>query len=222
MKPTPDTRHPAPSFAIGIPTLNRWDLLRPALQKYLVDFPGTDIFIFDNGFQAIDLEHDNLLYIIKKENQGVAAAWNSLCANIFLSNYTHALILNDDIELGKKQADIQKLVMDSPSTFLVTMKDWCAFIVPKIIFNKIGEFDTIFKCYYEDADYAYRLKLDGLRHIKTSQLTPSIYRENGTAEKEPLVHKWALQSKQKYIEKWGGVPGQEKYTRPYNGRLAIL
>ena len=41
-------------FAIGIPTLNRADLLNPVLKKYAADFPDTKIYVVDNGNQDID------------------------------------------------------------------------------------------------------------------------------------------------------------------------
>jgi hypothetical protein len=41
------------SFAIGIPTLNRFDLLHPALMFYKQDFPNTKIYVVDNGNQNI-------------------------------------------------------------------------------------------------------------------------------------------------------------------------
>ncbi len=53
-----------PSFAIGIPTLNRWDLLMPTLHLYVADFPHTKIYVVDNGNQPCDVNHSNIEYII--------------------------------------------------------------------------------------------------------------------------------------------------------------
>ena len=51
-------------FAIGIPTINRWDLLRPSLQKYMgIDFCNTWFFVVDNGNQVIDIEHPIFIII---------------------------------------------------------------------------------------------------------------------------------------------------------------
>ena len=41
------------TFAIGIPTVNRFDLLQPSLESYLQDFPNIRIYIVDNGKQGI-------------------------------------------------------------------------------------------------------------------------------------------------------------------------
>ena len=51
-------------FAIGIPTLNRYDLLKPSLMLYLQrDFPTIDIFIMDNGNQGIVNDFPKLNYL---------------------------------------------------------------------------------------------------------------------------------------------------------------
>ena len=40
-------------FAIGIPTLNRADLLQASLDKYAIDFSDVEIFVIDNGNQEL-------------------------------------------------------------------------------------------------------------------------------------------------------------------------
>ena len=55
------------SFAIGIPTINRADLLNPTLQKYFQDFPNVDIYILDNGSQKII--SIGLNYLRNKKNE---------------------------------------------------------------------------------------------------------------------------------------------------------
>lgn len=125
-KPTPAPRPPTITFAIGIPTLNRWDLLRPSLMMYVQDFPGTHITVIDNGRQQTDLDHENVGYIVPFKNLGVAASWNLLCSRAFgmhpakpIENHSfpptpwegevrrgrpsHIIILNDDIYLGRPQ-----------------------------------------------------------------------------------------------------------------------
>lgn len=211
-------KQPDISFAIGIPTLNRWDLLRPSLIKYAKDFPSTRIFVLDNGQQQCDLYDQNIFYVEKPKANGVAGSWNKLC-NLIFSQYTRALILNDDIYLGKTESQIKELIASSTGKLLTTLQDFSAFILPKTTFEMVGPFDENFKCYYEDSDYIYRLKLKGYSPVRMATLTPAIYRDNSTSEKEPAVHKWALASKQYYIKKWGGLPGQEKYLSPFNEKL---
>ena len=83
-------------FSIGIPTLNRADLLIPSIEKYIEDFPGVDIHIIDNGNQNLKFDYPNVHIYEEKNNLGVAASWNKLCKIIFI-NKSWSLIINDDV-----------------------------------------------------------------------------------------------------------------------------
>ena len=56
-------------FAIGIPTLNRYDLLKPSLMLYTRDFPTTSIFVLDNGNQGI--VQDGVTIVENEKNIGI-------------------------------------------------------------------------------------------------------------------------------------------------------
>ena len=100
------------NFAIGIPTLNRADLLNQALHHYFKIFKNTEIFIIDNGSQQI-LSRDHLFNIDSpSENLGVSKSWNLLCDKIF-KTYDYALILNDDIEMGTSETAISSFINSS-------------------------------------------------------------------------------------------------------------
>ena len=58
-------------FAIGIPTLNRYDLLKPSLMLYTRDFPTTSIFVLDNGNQGI--VQDGVTIVENEKNIGIEA-----------------------------------------------------------------------------------------------------------------------------------------------------
>ena len=150
------------SFAIGIPTLNRFDLLQPALLFYMKDFPNTDIYIVDNGRQSIRTKienHSHLIVYEQPHNQGVAGSWNILCDAIF-EKHDHALILNDDIYLGRNEFEINTLINQERRDFYVSPRDWAVFILPRKTWREIGKFDTYFHpAYCEDNDYEYRMNL---------------------------------------------------------------
>lgn len=204
------------SFAIGIPTLNRYDLLKPSLLMYLVDFPTIKIFVVDNGQQGINISHPNLIVIEQKENIGVASSWNCLCETIF-ENHDNALILNDDIYLGKKDFEIHDLVTTKKSDFYVTMQDWSVFILPKKTYKKVGAFDEkFFPAYYEDNDYHYRMKLLGMKYLQTPILNPFVYNASMTTQKEPSLKQGIEQNKEYYRQKWGGLPSKETFKKPFN------
>ena len=101
------------SFAIGIPTLNRADLLLPSLIKYVTeDFKDIQIHIIDNGKQDLsflNILSPNVFVYEEKQNIGVAASWNKLCKIIF-EKHNHALILNDDVYLGYNTDTVNSVI----------------------------------------------------------------------------------------------------------------
>jgi GT2 family glycosyltransferase len=207
------------TFAIGIPTLNRYDLLKEALCKYVHDFPNTEIYILDNGSQGItnDFYGLNVTVISVKENMGVSKSWNWLCSQIF-SCHDYALILNDDIYLGKTEEQINDLLMDcDDQDFIVGTGTWCAFLLSADTFNDVGKFDEwIFPAYFEDNDYHTRMKLAGKSYFQTEFLNPVIYRNSQTILKDSTINNRFNDNKNYYISKWGGEPGKETFTTPFN------
>lgn len=205
------------SLGIGIPTLNRYDILYPNLMLYSRDFElynnKCKLFIVDNGNQSISFEAAEIY--VPEKNLGVAASWNYLCDRIF-ETCDYALILNDDIYLGKPLNKILSLIEKKPN-FLRATPDWCAFIIPKKVFQKVGRFDEIFyPAYYEDKSYEYRMKLKNIPIIKTPELNPFIYNSSKTLEKDSSILQASKTNKEKYISMWGGEPEREKFKNPYN------
>lgn len=207
------------TFGIGIPTLNRYDLLLPALHFYAThDFPNTRINIIDNGNQGIQNNYGSNVRIFetKEENLSVAGSWNRLCQQIF-SESDYALILNDDIYLGRKQFEIELLLHQQTSDLFLSTCEWSVFIIPKKTFIKIGSFDESFTpAYYEDNDYMYRLKLAGMRAMTIPFLNPVVYKNSQTLVKDPTISTYVKKNKSRYIAKWGGEPKMEVFKKPYN------
>lgn len=222
------------TFAIGIPTLNRADLLIPALMYYMNDFPNTDFFIVDNGnqglyeklngpgFQAVPLGR-NRVVIETNRNIGVAGSWNFICRQIY-KNYEYAIILNDDIYWGRKEWEVEMFIKGNTDKHLITTPlDWCNFILPKKTFEEVGEFDEeFFPAYFEDNDYAYRMKLQGKSLYKVPFLIPQVHRVSQTMDKEGVgfefqyVRDGFRNNKKRYVEKWGGEPDCETFKKPFN------
>jgi GT2 family glycosyltransferase len=172
-------------FAIGIPTINRLDLLHPALLFYLRDFPTTKIYVVDNGKQNISakIKHPNIIVIENEKNMGVASSWNKLCDLIYKEN-DYAIILNDDIYWGKKDWEIDNLLSNYNKDLYNTTQDWCVFILPKKTYEEVGLFDVrFFPAYYEDNDYAYRIIFFFLSLFKIPFLNPFVYQSSQTTQK---------------------------------------
>jgi GT2 family glycosyltransferase len=217
-------------FAIGIPTINRADLLNPVLEQYVKDFPGTQIYIQDNGHQEL-FQHRNIRVARntdsdgKVTNLGVAGSWNNLCRFIFHSadSKPFAWILNDDIYSGRKEKDITDFLqcLNSRVCF-VSAGNWSNFLIKKELFQKVGEFDEKFyPAYYEDNDYRYRIKLlkDDWAYLSHNMLKPDVLRISSSIQKDPTLNAGFQTNLNRYKAKWGGLPEEETYRIPFDGAL---
>jgi len=84
------------------------------------------------------------------------------------------------------------------------------------VFDIVGEYDTSFyPAYFEDNDFAYRVKLSGLKYggcrsaLFFHYWSRSIYEgglNNSNFEK----------LKRFFVSKWGGMPGHETFNVPFN------
>lgn len=200
---------------IGIPTINRADLLEEALDVYSKNWKR-DIFIIDNGNQKISLR-SNVKVMKQTSNLGVAGSWNLLCKTLFNFGYTHVCLLNDDVIWNKTQEEVDQFIKDNPTDFYVGTGTWCNIILPKTTWNKVGEFDTMFyPAYFEDNDYCYRMRLKGLERINSEFFNPEVYRNSQTIARDKSLNQNFDANKELFKEKWGGYPLEETYKIPYN------
>jgi GT2 family glycosyltransferase len=208
------------SFAIGIPTLNRADLLLPTLAKYVTeDFKDIEIHIIDNGKQDLSFLNifPNVLVYEQDHNIGVAASWNKLCKIIF-EKHNHALILNDDVYLGYNTDVVNSVIQKYEYSLVQSYVSWSVILMSKYMYDFIGDFDeTFYPAYYEDSDYLYRMKLKGIRQDVEADLNPQTVRISMTQERDPeLVNASMEANRLRYIEKWGNSPLLETFLTPYN------
>jgi GT2 family glycosyltransferase len=208
------------NFCILIPTINRADLLMEALAEYDKCYPNTRIIVVDSGKQSLGSSNPNVTIFGIPEPMGVARTWNCLIS--VASGYykeENFLILNDDIILKKSESEINKIIKrGNENTFQVCPMayNWSAFLLPKSVFDKVGQFDEDFeKCYFEDNDYHYRMKLEGVKIKYEEGLIPDVYRNSMTIQKDPLLGNY-INNRETYIKKWGGPPNEETFKYPYN------
>lgn len=209
---------------IGIPTINRADLLQESLED-ISDNMGSDVdrlIIVDNGGQDITIPENlqsNTNVITPGRNQGVAGSWNLIARMAFNAyNAKQVLILNDDIVLGKTRKDIEEVLSDYNKYGMICGNNHlCAFLFSRAAWNVVGEFDKEFyPAYFEDNDYIYRMGLKGFGCLPDDRMDPEAYRNSMTIEKDPDLNEPFDENKQRYIDKWGGEPGEEKYKTPFN------
>ena len=212
------------SFCILIPTINRKDLLQEALKEYAILYPNTKKLILDNGNQ--DIEAQDLMTVLYKspQNLGVAASWNFLIKRAIEQGETNFLILNDDVILKKGEGVINDIIKShnkensNEHHFYVCYESnhWSSYILNKSIYDKVGEFDENFKrCFYEDNDYAYRMKLNGVNYHIDQRLNPEVFLNNGSTIKDPNL-RGDQENREYFVSKWGGMPKEETYKTPFN------
>jgi GT2 family glycosyltransferase len=202
---------------IGIPTINRADLLNEALANYFEDFKDTEIVICDNGKQEIITRERNFVLYKPEQNLGVSGSWNMIMDYADKVNGTHVLILNDDIYLGKSQEEINTIIRLWKPEFICTELNWCSFILSVEAYKKVGKFDdNFFPAYFEDNDYFRRMQLAGVTIIVNPMLNPVVYRNSMTIQKTPELNNGFEKNRQYYISKWGGQPTQETFSTPFN------
>lgn len=203
---------------VAIPTLNRADLLNQALEEYFQDFPETHIAICDNGRQDIITREENFVIYKPEENLNVSGSWNMLMDYADKIEATHVLMLNDDIYLGRTGYEIKMIINQNLSMpFINSTQNWCSFILTVEAWKKIGGFDEAnFPNYFNDNDYCYRMRLLGMERLNTSFLNPEIYRNSMTIAKQPSLNNNFMDYRNKYVQKWGGLPNEECFLTPFN------
>jgi GT2 family glycosyltransferase len=170
------------------------------------------------------------------DNIGVSRSWNNGLGESVWEDYT--LIVNDDVifEPGSVVKMINELESDLTIDLVtaVNTRDWpvegsgnpdepdySAFMVRSKMFpRKFGWFDeNFYPAYFEDNDMSYRIRLGGGKEKKL--LTARMYHAGSVTQnwngEQVVDHAAFVLNRDYYVSKWGGTPGEEKYTAPFNG-----
>lgn len=104
-----------------------------------------------------------------------------------------------------------------------TGPDFSCFCVSLETIKLIGPFDEVFDpCYFEDNDYHHRIKLAGYEALSYA---PYWHYGSQTLAADPELastfHTKFERCRMMYASKWGGTPGEETFTRPYDPSSSI-
>jgi glycosyltransferase involved in cell wall biosynthesis len=209
---------------IAIPTLNRKDLLRECLDDlYRNDFTG-HLLLIDNGGQNLhDLEILQGKACTVQENQenlGVAGSWNQIGRMVFDDRKEEeVIILNDDIAMGVHWPDLQNRYEGVGTLGLIRSPFfWSAFRWTVSLRREVGLFDEkFFPAYREDSDYERRCELAGVAVYRDPAFDPQVKRMESSGKNAEAIGP----STQRYLEKWGGLPGHETFTTPFGGMVTL-
>lgn len=178
-------------------------------------------------------------YIIDnwRDNRGVSGGWNEGISRSMGDMCEVTIVVNDDVVFAP--GTIRKMVLGISEGYdLVTgfntrdenydhlevphyieSPDYACFAVDPMMFvYKFGFFDEKFKpAYFEDNDMDYRIKIAGGKARKRTD-APFFHKgsvtqnwEGGQVVTSPMFEK----NREYYISKWGGGPGEETTTIPF-------
>lgn len=95
--------------------------------------------------------------------------------------------------------------------------DFACFMISPRCWHEVGEFDEKFyPAYFEDNDYHRRILMSGYKAI-TVVKAPYYHYGSRTQNSINVVNsEQFLKNKEYYVSKWGGEPGAEIYSIPFN------
>lgn len=202
---------------LGVPFLNRPDLLSVMLRS--VDAPVQRTIIVDNSVRGFGLQGEpNRTVITPGHNLGVAASWNLIIKASPDAGWW--VIANSDIEFAPGSLDkATAAIGDEPGTFWM-FAGMTAFAVSAEVLELVGWFDENFvPAYFEDNDYARRCLLAGVPIRDLPDAAPK-HRGSSTIRSDTWINsengRTFPENQRFYRAKWGGGPGEEVFTTPFN------
>jgi hypothetical protein len=220
--PAPPPWRPPWKVTVGVPTLNRYDLL-PGLAAALRagTLPPDDIVVIDNGGKGVRLEgvrtHD------PGRNLGVAASWNLLIRHAA----GPVFVLNDDVRVRPETLErLARAAAADPHSLVFAPAEggafrWSCFLARPELEGEVGLFDEeLWPAYYEDNDMETRLRLAGRPLVVVpgapfDHLQTATQRALSPAERAVHQHHFA-HNRAYYVSKWGGLGGRERFASPFN------
>lgn len=99
--------------------------------------------------------------------------------------------------------------------------NFSCFMITRECVEKVGYFDeTFFPAYFEDNDYHYRIKLAAGPDAAIATTAAAFVHYGSRTQNQVaggIVRGDMFQKNEQYfVQKWGGVPGQEKWAVPFN------
>jgi GT2 family glycosyltransferase len=188
------------------------------------------LVILDNGHQELRSDIENIIVVESEVNRGVAGSWNWVINN-YKEGTDWILFLNDDIQLNPVQLhgivpilenNPDKVLLCGPyylSVFALNMNLISQFNIEKSNADKMQIFDEKFyPAYFEDNDLIYRIFLTNpaLMRFNVGSMCPAVCRNSQTIEYDPTLNKNYNLNQGYYITKWGGLPGNEQFNKPFN------
>jgi len=222
-------------FVLGIPRCNEPpEVLSATFEAVRRSAQVPDLsIVVDNGDEPLG-PVEGFGVVRPGRNVGCAGAWNVICLRALNElEADHVVIINGDCEVAR---DTFQRLLASPKP-AVFAHGFSCFRLSREVWQKVGPFDELYyPVYWEDTDYRRRMQLAGVesenwpveevyrpsygRAKYVSGITHGWGREDGSyqgwrGEKDRWFRDGLARNRERYLAKWGGLPGEETHLIPF-------
>jgi len=224
---------------LGIPVLNRGDLLRRCIAS--IDQSVEQLLLVNNGadrtvketIQWASAEAAARKLPIREvgvatpgSNMGVAGSWNLISRAPVPFDAPYRIIVGNDIQF--QPGDLAKMhafTMDHLDHGVLFGNHGYSFFALTRMALTAGSFDeNLYPAYLEDCDHSYRLQMAGIPCANVPDIkavhgeaphwgSSTIYSDPVLRDQNGITHGNNFEY---YRKKWGGNNGEEKYRTPFN------
>lgn len=219
------------SIFIGIPFLNRPDLLGEALATMKLGSEKIHLYVVNNN--TVDTKINEDLGAVAEEhgvdmfspryNLGVAASWNRIVMRGIGLGHDYIYVGSNDTMLGEGALQAFVDMPKAETSCLWLLNHFNFFCLHRRFISRVGWFDeNFYPAYFEDNDFVYRCKLAGLdvTHAPEELTARTDHKGSQTIKSDP---KYAAGNNSTFGSwnathfrmKWGGNPGRETFKTPY-------
>lgn len=215
-------------YMLGIPFVNRPDLLKLALQSVELLWPHA--LIIDNSDSGLDPTMWPVPIVRPPVPLAFSQTMNLLQRLAAERSCDVSFFMHNDAEAG---ADTPARLLAMVEEAFASAQRWgvafthydtlAAFNMAMV--RIVGPWDTVLPQYFADTDYYLRVRLAGYELLNTGLQMTHHNNASSTLKSDP--QRQFLNSvtfplyERYYTTKWGGLPGSETYDWPFNGRLAM-
>ncbi len=208
-------------YAAYIPVVNRMDLLRDCVQS--VPELYDDLTIVDNSSEQLVPPDPWYMVFTPPVPLSFTQSMNFEFADTVAKGKKFCVHMHSDAIIP--EGEITKL-LDTAREIDASGRNWGVIythydvlcVYNPVVALDIGGFDTVFRDYFSDNDFYHRMDLAGYERINTENSVGHIGSQ--TINSDPYLQfrngvTFPLM-RQYYVAKWGGEPGQETFSMPFN------
>lgn len=216
---------------IFIPVVNNFHLLQKAINSVPANL-FDEYFIFNNSGNKIPIDTKHFKVIDRFGRLTFRQTQNAMREYAIINNFDYYCFMHND---GEIVDDSTQRLIKLADEYIQNNKKWSVIFTNYDVFcaystecvTKIGKWgDNLWpkeqqSGYYLDNDYYRRMHFSSYEVIKlpNTNVIHNEYSNTIKYGKEKAL--WESQSnkiRNYYAKKWGGEPGKETYTRPWNIR----